>query len=74
MESPERVAGFLGEIGLGATPAFVSVFDADGDVGQAYRVNALPSTFLVDRDGVIRDVHLGPLAESTLRDKIERVR
>jgi thiol-disulfide isomerase/thioredoxin len=73
LESSERVTGYLGEIGLGS-PALVPVFDLDGSVGQAYRVNALPSTFVVDGEGVIRDVHLGPLAEGTLRAKLERVR
>ena len=74
MESPERVTSFLEEIGLRENPAFDSLLDTDGSVGQLYRVNALPSTFIVDDQGKIRDVHLGPISESTLRAKLERVR
>ena len=74
LESPDRVASFLSEIGIGASPAIVPVFDSEGTVAQDYRVTALPSTFVVDAEGVIRDVTLGPLSESSLRAKLERIR
>jgi len=35
--------------------------DEDGSVTRAYGVRALPASFLVDRQGVLRDQHLGPL-------------
>lgn len=74
LETPERVTSFLTEIGLSPTPALSPVFDVGGEVSQAYRVSALPSTFVVDANGVIRDVQLGPLNEGTLRAKLERVK
>lgn len=46
--------------------------DYDGTVSRLYRLNALPSTFFIGRDGVITKVVIGgPLAESTLRAEIE---
>ncbi len=37
-------------------PVFV---DQDGEVTMAYRANALPTLFLVDRAGIVRDVMVG---------------
>lgn len=74
MESPDKVAGFFSEVGIGASPAITPIFDSEGTVAEAYHVTALPSTFVVDADGVIRDVTLGPLAEATLRAKLDRVK
>ena len=38
-----------------------AVLDQDGDVTRAYGVRALPSTFLIDQQGVLRLQRLGPL-------------
>jgi hypothetical protein len=35
--------------------------DQDGDATRAYGVRALPSTFLIDRRGMLRLQRLGPL-------------
>lgn len=51
---------------------FPLVLDRDGAVTSRYRVQALPTTFILDREGVIRSVVIGgPLSEATLRSKIE---
>lgn len=52
--------------------SFPIVFDRDGAVTSRYRVQALPTTFILDRRGVIRFVVIGgPLSEATLRSKID---
>jgi thiol-disulfide isomerase/thioredoxin len=38
-----------------------AVLDENGDVTRAYNVRALPSTFLIDKQGVLRQQRLGPL-------------
>jgi cytochrome c biogenesis protein CcmG, thiol:disulfide interchange protein DsbE len=38
-----------------------SLLDTDGAVGALYQANALPSSFLIGRDGTIRAVYRGPL-------------
>jgi thiol-disulfide isomerase/thioredoxin len=38
-----------------------AVLDQDGDVTRAYGVRALPATFLIDQQGVLRQQRLGPL-------------
>ncbi|MCE7906346.1 MAG: TlpA family protein disulfide reductase [Anaerolineae bacterium CFX3] len=51
---------------------FTIALDLDGRVARLYRISALPTTFFVNRSGVIRKVVLGgPLAETTLRAEIE---
>jgi cytochrome c biogenesis protein CcmG/thiol:disulfide interchange protein DsbE len=37
------------------------VLDEDGNVTRAYGVRGLPATFLIDRQGVLRQQRLGPL-------------
>ncbi len=45
---------------LAKTPAqFTILADASGECPQKYDVKAMPSTYLIDRSGVVRQVHLG---------------
>ncbi|MCC7162796.1 MAG: TlpA family protein disulfide reductase [Anaerolineae bacterium] len=59
--------GLARELGI----TFPLLLDRDGAVTSRYRVRALPTTFIVDRRGIIRSVMIGgPLAEAALRSKI----
>lgn len=49
-------------------PYAVSVVDADGRVGIDYGVYGVPETFLIDREGVIRHKHIGPVTPEAVRD------
>ncbi|HTM58135.1 MAG TPA: TlpA disulfide reductase family protein [Candidatus Udaeobacter sp.] len=40
-------------------PAFTIAFDPAGTTAEAYRVAAMPSSYLVGRDGTILSAHLG---------------
>ncbi len=51
---------------------FPLALDYDGAVTTRYRVQALPTTFILDRRGVIRSVIVGgPLSEAALLSKIQ---
>ncbi len=66
-ESQGRVATFMDELGL----TFPVPLDRDGRVFRRYRVNALPSTFFVDREGIIRNVTIGgPMARTFIEGQI----
>ena len=39
------------------------LLDEDGAVTQRYGVRALPSTFVIDQNGIVRQQHLGPLLD-----------
>lgn len=54
-EEPDEAKGFLAK-----TPAqFTILADASGQCPQDFGVKAMPSSYLIDRDGVVRHVHLG---------------
>jgi cytochrome c biogenesis protein CcmG/thiol:disulfide interchange protein DsbE len=51
-------------------PYLASAFDADGRIGIDYGVYGVPETFVIDKAGVIRLKHVGPLTQQVLADKI----
>ncbi len=66
-DSRANAAAFVAEQGL----TFPIVLDVAGTASAAYQLRALPSTYIVDKHGVISAVLLGgPLSEATLRAKI----
>ena len=48
-----------------------TVFDSDGRIGINFGVYGVPETFIMDRAGIIRYKHIGPITTEALRDKIE---
>lgn len=66
-ESEAQVADFIGQMGL----TFPILIDQEGTVFARYRVNGLPSTFFVDRQGVIRNIAIGgPMAEAFIDSQV----
>jgi len=54
----------------GGDPYRFSVVDESGRVGIDYGVYGVPETFLIDREGVIRYKHIGPVTPKVLEEKI----
>ena len=53
---------------------FPILFDLDGSVGILYQVRALPSTFFIDKQGVIVDVIVGgPMSEALIESKVKTI-
>ncbi|MDH3325602.1 MAG: DsbE family thiol:disulfide interchange protein [Gammaproteobacteria bacterium] len=52
-------------------PYKVSMSDLAGDVGIDFGVYGVPETFLIDKDGVIRYKHVGPISRKDWREIIE---
>jgi cytochrome c biogenesis protein CcmG, thiol:disulfide interchange protein DsbE len=52
-------------------PYDASLFDNDGRVGIDWGVYGVPETFIVDRQGMIRFKHIGPLTPEIIRGSIE---
>lgn len=52
-------------------PYAATLWDGDGRVGMDYGVYGVPETFIIDRQGVIRYKHIGPVTPEVMRDKIE---
>ncbi len=53
---------------------FPILLDVDGKVEEAYQLRGLPSTFFIDRDGIIQSVVIGgPMPEEVVRTGLEQV-
>jgi peroxiredoxin len=67
-DSLQEVEAFVQEFGL----TYPILLDRDGTVGLLYQLNGLPTTFFINREGVIRTVVVGgPMSETFIRSKIE---
>ena len=51
-------------------PYALSAWDIDGRVGIDYGVYGVPETFVIDKQGVIRYKHIGPITPEALEKKI----
>jgi cytochrome c biogenesis protein CcmG, thiol:disulfide interchange protein DsbE len=51
-------------------PYQLSVYDASGRIGIDYGVYGVPETYVIDRRGVIRYKHIGPLTPQVAQEKI----
>ena len=52
-------------------PYQLIVFDANGRIGIDYGVYGVPETYVIDRKGVIRYKHIGPLTADIVQQKVE---
>jgi cytochrome c biogenesis protein CcmG/thiol:disulfide interchange protein DsbE len=60
--------GWLQQFG---NPYDASLHDFDGKVGIDFGVYGVPETFLIDKAGVIRHKHIGPLTPDVIAREIE---
>ncbi len=69
-DNEAAAAAFVREFGL----TFLIPLDRDGSVSQRYQLRGLPSTFFVDRNGIIRSVVIGgPMSEALIQSKVEEL-
>ena len=64
----EEATAWLKQFG---NPYDLSVVDADGRIGIDYGVYGVPETYVIDRKGVIRYKHIGPVTPEAAKSKIE---
>ena len=51
-------------------PYLVSAFDQQGRVGIDYGVYGVPETYIIDKNGIIRYKHIGPINADVLKSTI----
>ena len=61
--------GFVDGIGV----TYPLLLDPDGEAKKAYRVIVQPQTFFIDKNGVLRAMHAGPLSVKQLLDKVHLI-
>lgn len=55
----------------GGNPYVESLFDHEGRIGIDFGVYGVPETFIIDKAGVIRHKHIGPITPDVLANDIE---
>jgi cytochrome c biogenesis protein CcmG, thiol:disulfide interchange protein DsbE len=68
-EAPAEVQAFVEKLGL----SFKIPLDQSADVSRLYRVRSLPTTFFIDRAGIIRQMQIGPVTEATLAQSLKTI-
>jgi hypothetical protein len=71
LEPGDKARSFLDSLGL---DRLEPVLDSDGATTLRYGVLSLPSTFFIDKDGVIRHLELIPMSEEQMRSGIRKAR
>jgi cytochrome c biogenesis protein CcmG, thiol:disulfide interchange protein DsbE len=69
VEPAGTVQAFANEVGL----TYPIPLDSSGVASRLYGVRSLPTTFFIDRDGMIRQIQVGGLTEATLADMLRSV-
>lgn len=64
-ENPSVVKEFMESFGL----SFTVLLDTNQDVALEYNIRAIPTTFFIDKDGIIQDIKVGAFSSKT---EIER--
>jgi cytochrome c biogenesis protein CcmG, thiol:disulfide interchange protein DsbE len=69
-EAPATVQAYVDKLGL----PFTIPLDADNSIGQRYNVYGLPTTYFIDRQGIIRQQWTGEMNSITLAEGIAKIR
>ena len=68
-ESRAEVLAFAQAFGL----TFPLALDTTGQVGMTYLARALPTSYFIDREGIIRDKFIGPMTLPILEDRLNAI-
>lgn len=69
-DTASNIVPFIEEYEL----TFPVLLDTNYSVGSAYQLRSLPSSFFIDRDGIIKEVVIGgPMADALLRTRVEEI-
>jgi cytochrome c biogenesis protein CcmG, thiol:disulfide interchange protein DsbE len=68
-EGADEIGAFTESIEM----PFAILLDSDGAAARRYGIRGLPTSFLVDREGVVRLVHVGIATDSMLRQHIREL-
>lgn len=67
-DKPDAGRKWLADFG---NPYTASLSDLDGRVGIDFGVYGVPETFIIDRQGMVRFKHIGPVTPEVIRTQIE---
>ncbi|MCL4395267.1 MAG: redoxin domain-containing protein, partial [Chloroflexi bacterium] len=67
-EEQKIVRDYAEAVGL----TFPIVLDRSGRVSALYRITAIPTSFFIDKDGVVRDMQIGAMSKTLMQGKLEK--
>jgi cytochrome c biogenesis protein CcmG/thiol:disulfide interchange protein DsbE len=70
LDYKDQRADALAMLAKQGNPYLLSAFDANGRVGIDYGVYGVPETYVIDKAGIIRFKHIGPITPAVLNQKI----
>jgi cytochrome c biogenesis protein CcmG, thiol:disulfide interchange protein DsbE len=68
-EDPTTVREFMREFNL----TFPALLDRDGQASGLYRASALPSSYFIDRRGIVRTVYRGPMPRTVIDGIVQQL-
>lgn len=69
-DSHQDAIDFTEQYGL----TFPILLDTNGEVSRLYQLRSLPTSFFIDRQGIIQEVVIGgPMSEALLRSRIQQL-
>ncbi len=69
-DTSSDIAPFINKYGL----TFPILLDETGEIARLYQLNSLPSSYFINRAGIISEVVIGgPMSEALLRTRIEKI-
>ncbi|RME43347.1 MAG: TlpA family protein disulfide reductase [Caldilineae bacterium] len=68
-EKIETVERFANDHGI----SFAVWLDEDGWAGHLYNVRAIPTTYFIDREGIIRAVHFGSMTQEQIVTQLKKL-
>jgi peroxiredoxin len=69
-DDKQKAIDFAKELEL----SFPILFEEDGSVSKQYQIQALPSSFFIDKDGVIQEIVIGgPMSEALLLIRVQNL-
>lgn len=68
-EPASEVQAFLQTMDL----SYIILLDVAATAADAYQVLVLPSTFFIDKEGILRFKHIGTMNENMFRDYLEKL-
>ncbi|MFQ6122048.1 MAG: redoxin domain-containing protein [Dehalococcoidales bacterium] len=69
-ENPSRVKQFMESYGL----SFPTLLDTDQNVALKYNIRFIPTTFFIDKDGIIQDIKLGAFSgRAEIEERLDKI-
>ncbi len=68
-ENVQTVKGFVKEYKL----TFPILLDNDSTAADRFGIDPIPTTFFVDKEGIVQDLHIGELDKETLDEYIKQI-